>query len=241
MSERVVVVPCFNEAHRFLPEHVASLLDERTALLLVDDGSTDDTLARLRAFADTDARVRVLALGRNVGKGEAVRAGLNEAIATGASVVGYLDADGATPAGEMRRLLAAIDEDTGCRVALGSRVALLGRHIERRAARHYLGRVFATAASVVLDAPVYDTQCGAKALRVDAALRAALATPFTSTWAFDVELLGRLLAAGTAGIVEVPLHAWRDVGGGTLGPRAMVGAGVDLARLAWRRRRRGPP
>jgi len=86
-------------------------------------------------------------------------------------------------------------------------------------------------------------------LRGHPALAAALDAPFLSRWAFDVELLGRLLAGGAAtplpisAIVEVPLAVWHDVKGSKLGAGAMVRSLQDLARigvdLAGRRRTRG--
>ena len=117
---------------------------------------------------------------------------------------------------------------------------LLGRQIERVAARHYLGRVFATAASLTLDLPVYDTQCGAKFFRRTPALEEALARPFLSRWVFEVELLSRVTrgphAISVDRIQEEPLLVWRDVAGSKLTNRAKVRAVVDLARIAWKAR-----
>ncbi len=242
----VIVVPCHNEEKRLDAGRLSSLLSRADlGLLFVDDGSTDGTRKRLMEIAaSAPDRVRVHALARNRGKGEAVRQGLLQALDSGAAVVGYLDADLSTPPEEMLRLVAAL-EDPGIQVVLGSRVSLLGRRIERKRVRHYLGRVFASVASISLGMGVYDTQCGAKVFRRGAALEAALRRPFTSRWAFDVELLGRLLVPGgdlprltEETFVEVPLHRWCDVKGSSLSPGQMFKAGADLLRIAWQIRRR---
>jgi len=250
MSDGVVwVVPCYNEERRIdAPAFLAFVRSGRARLLFVDDGSTDGTAQALSALRDeAPDEIDVLALERNVGKAEAVRRGLQRAVEQGASIVGYLDADLSTPPGEAQRLVEVIAAGDGVAVALGSRVARLGARIERRAARHYLGRVFATAASWVLHVPVYDTQCGAKCFRVTPAMRAALGEPFVSRWVFDVELLGRLLIGrpgvapvGIDAFEEVPLRHWHDVGGSKLGLGGMVSAVVGLVRVrqalrAWRR------
>ncbi len=241
-----VVVPLFNEAARLDVGALARLVDDpRVALVLVDDGSTDDTFRRVDEFrAARPDRAQALRLERNGGKGEAVRRGLLAAIESGARTVGYADADMATPPEEILRV-AALVADGGAEAALASRVALLGTEIRRSGKRHYLGRVFATAASLALRARVYDTQCGAKFFRVDDALRDAVAEPFLSRWVFDVELLGRLMAARRRagrdrcdGIVETPLARWTDVGGSKLGLFAMFRAAWDLARVARDLRRR---
>jgi dolichyl-phosphate beta-glucosyltransferase len=242
-GRRVVVVPCFNEARRLDGAGLLALLDdERTDVLFVDDGSTDATRALLEGFVrDRSPRARLLALDANAGKGEAVRQGLRAAMADGACIVGFLDADLSTPVDEMLRVLAVLAERLDVDVAMGARVALLGRRIERSTTRHYLGRVFATAASTMLGVRVYDTQCGAKAFRVTEALQEALATPFSSRWAFDVELLARLLRRLDADrIVEVPLLRWRDVKGSKLSSKAMFRAGLDLLRIGAGAGRRRP-
>jgi len=242
----ILVVPCYNEAQRLDgPAFLAFARAGHARLLFVDDGSRDATGEALRGLqAEVPGAIEVLSLEANRGKAEAVRRGLEQALGAGAAIVGYADADLSTPLDEVAHLVEVVERGPA-QVALGSRVARMGANIVRRPVRHYLGRVFATAASWVLGAVVYDTQCGAKCFRATPALRAAVAAPFLSRWAFDVELLGRLLA-GAPGVppldreafVEVPLRHWRDVAGSKLRTRAMAGALVDLVRIRRDLRRR---
>jgi glycosyltransferase involved in cell wall biosynthesis len=235
-----LVVPCFNERERLDLDQLRALCaDGRISLVFVDDGSTDGTADVLRALQRDAAGVSLVALPHNQGKGAAVRAGLVHALAADPEWVGYLDADMSTPAVEIIRLIDLATATERFDVVLGSRLALLGRDIHRSPFRHYTGRVFATFASLVLHKAVYDTQCGAKLFRRTPAVAAAVATPFRSRWAFDVELLGRLHDAGTAParFWEEPLLAWHDRSGSRRTLAASVRASIDL--LAIRRDLRG--
>jgi glycosyltransferase involved in cell wall biosynthesis len=248
MRKTVLVVPCYNEEKRLGGEGFRAFLAEPDlSLLFVDDGSTDRTCPVLQQLCEAlEGRAAVLRLESNRGKAEAVRLGMRQALAVGADVTGYLDADLATPPGEVLRLLALMGQGR-LEVALAARVLLLGTDILRKPYRHYLGRVFATCASLCLGIPVYDTQCGSKVFRRTPALEAALRDPFVSRWAFDVELIGRLLT-GTpevAGVpvqafVEMPLGHWHDIAGSKLRLLDFPRMGIDLWRI-WRdlsRRRR---
>lgn len=219
-----IIVPCYNEAARFSISTFSPLLrNPDVFLLFVNDGSRDKTLSLLDEAAQSlGVRARVLSLRKNCGKAEAVRAGLLSAIASGAETVGFLDADGATPATEMLRLvefLAVRNLD----VALATRIGLLGTQIERSPMRHYIGRVFSSIAAPLLAVRIYDTQCGAKLFRATPLLEDVLTRPFVSRWLFDIELLGRLLRGARshppldhARIAEMPLQQWRDVEGSKL-------------------------
>jgi dolichyl-phosphate beta-glucosyltransferase len=240
-AEHVVwVVPCFEEAARINGPAFLAFLDEDApaSLIFVDDGSRDQTLTCLRAIAEQrPAQIEVVSLPKNQGKAEAVRQGMLCALSRGARILGYIDADLATPPRELHRL-AGIVRAGAYDILMGSRVQLLGRAIERTYARHYLGRIFATCASLSLGLPVYDTQCGAKLFRHTEALANALERPFTSRWAFDVELLARLVRprAGIPGIAaerirEEPLLSWTDVPGSKLRPAAALRSGLDLLRI----------
>lgn len=234
-----VVVPCYNEAARLRPDLVRDLAAACDAhVLLVDDGSTDGTAALLAELAAGDPRVSVHTMPRNSGKAEAVRHGLLAAMADGARLVAFADADFATPPAEVARLVRRC-RDEQRPVVIGSRVDLLGHRIHRNELRHYTGRLFATITSIVLGFDVYDTQCGAKVFAVSPTLERALATPFLGRWSFDVELLGRLAVNGTDGFLEVPLQEWHEVGGSKLGLGGSMRATFELllVRRALRRYR----
>ena len=240
MPDVVIVVPCYNEAARLdLPAFRAALAQQPAlSFVFVNDGSTDDTQALLDGFAaEHPTRVVVAVLAQNGGKAEAVRHGILHAGAAGARLVGYWDADLATPltaVPEFVRVLA----DPDVQLVLGSRVQLLGRDIRRRPARHYIGRVFATAASLLLGLAVYDTQCGAKLMRATPLMLQAFQRPFRVRWCFDVELLARVLGMQARGeidverqCVELPLAAWEDRSGSKLGLRQVPQIVAELVRL----------
>lgn len=234
-----LVIPAWNEARRLRDDAFLEFVarQDLVDLRFMNDGSTDATRDRLDELARrVPNRIAVEHLAPNRGKGEAVRLGLRGAFAAGYPLAGYLDADLAAPLDTALLLREALLADERLALALGSRVKLLGWRIHRSERRHYLGRVFATFASLALDLPVYDTQCGAKALRAGAAAERALAEPFLSRWLFDVELIARLRDA--EGLMrEVPLPIWEDPGGSSVRGRDFVRAPLEL----WRIRRRHPP
>ena len=239
----IIVIPCYNEAQRFPLERFTAFADAHPELrfLLVNDGSKDDTLAVLeRASQGRETRVGVLDQPKNGGKGEAVRQGILHAIDAGAGVVGFWDADFATPLEAIPEFLEVMAERDDLAMIFGARVKLLGRQIERRPLRHYLGRVFATVVSNVLRLPIYDTQCGAKIFRVTGpATRTLFADPFLSRWVFDVEIIARFIQSCgydrekvKAGIYEFSLREWRDIAGSKVRPRDFLRALLDIWRIA---------
>lgn len=236
-----LVVPCFNEASRILSERFAAGFagPNRCAFCFVNDGSTDNTsdvLARLRSLAPE--LVEVVTLDANRGKAEAVRQGVLHALSWRQfEFVGYWDADLATPLSEIARFLELMQRHPRCEFILGSRVKRLGATIERRGVRHVVGRMFATMTSLLLDLPVYDSQCGAKLLRAGTASK-LFSDAFVTRWLFDVELLVRLRQLegydGLAAAMEVPLGEWRDVGGSKLRIASMLKSPLDLLRIRLR-------
>ncbi|QWV99105.1 glycosyltransferase family 2 protein [Geomonas nitrogeniifigens] len=222
MRKTRIVVPCYNESQRLLPQAFLSALhtDPSLSFLFVNDGSTDGTLQVLNSIRDENpAQVEVIDLESNCGKAEAVRRGMLEASAGAFDYVGYWDADLATPLDAIAEFCAVL-EKRQVDAVLGSRVRLLGRSIKRRLLRHYLGRIFATCASLLLGMNVYDTQCGAKIFRNSTALQIVFSSPFKVSWIFDVEMLARfplVLESSSSEVsanwVEFPLQEWRDVKG----------------------------
>lgn len=247
-----LVVPCYNEALRLQagPFRDAVAANENLEIVFVNDGSDDGTQQVLEQLcAANSARLVPLALARNSGKAEAVRAGVNHAFERGAELIGYWDADLATPLDYVAEF-AEVLKDPQVMMVLGSRTRLLGHRVTRDPVRHYLGRGFATVASLVLGLPVYDTQCGAKLFRAAPALKSVFSRPFEQNWTFDVELLQRLLEEerlhGTISVLdqcrEYPLRDWHDAPGSKLSVRHAPRVAYEMALLcarSFRARRRG--
>lgn len=171
MREVCLIVPCYNEERRLQRDRFLEFVRTRprTSLCLVDDGSSDGTLKALEALSvEGGAPILVQKLGKNSGKAEAVRQGvLYAASLKRFAFLGYWDADLSTPLSQLDLLLGALEANPARVLALGSRVKRLGSDIDRRATRHYLGRVFSTMASQLFDLPVYDSHCGAKLFRAE--------------------------------------------------------------------------
>lgn len=206
-----LVIPAYNEAHRI----EATLRDvlayvpiafPDSEVILVDDGSSDETRDLAAAFAAVHPQLRVLSI-PHAGKAVAVRSGMLEA---SGDLIAFSDADLATPLTHLTDLAAAIDR--GCDIAIGSREGAGARRIGEPAYRHVMGRGFNWIVRLVALPGLSDTQCGFKMFRRDVAKRIisraklypedakALSGPRVT--AFDVELLviARRLAYRTCSI-----------------------------------------
>ncbi len=152
-------------------------------MIVVDDGSTDDTAAVVRSHASDWPQLRLLQLDRNRGKGAATRRGVLEA--RGDWVL-TSDADLSTPLPEVERLLVA---GADAPVVIGSR-SIAGANITRRQPlyRVAMGRSFNRATRMVTPGSHNDTQCGFKLYRRDAG-RDLFERLTVEGFAFDVEVL----------------------------------------------------
>ncbi|MDH5423022.1 MAG: glycosyltransferase [Acidimicrobiia bacterium] len=243
----VLVIPCYNEATRLDVGAFTALAaeDPTVSFLFVDDGSSDNTFEVLAPMAQQNAaQIQVVRHESNRGKAEAVRTGMLAALVSHPSVVGYWDADLATPFSELEGMRRILADQADVQVVTGARINLLGRSVRRNLLRHWIGRIFATAASFVLQLPMYDTQCGAKLFRNQPWISDLFAKEFGTRWILDVEILARMstepivtVAGDPRSIIcEYPLDNWFDTEGSKLRLREALGAGVDLGKIFFRYR-----
>jgi dolichyl-phosphate beta-glucosyltransferase len=224
-----IVLPAYNEAQRIGPaldELVAYLRSEppgllATTVLLVDDGSADDTANIVRARPESvDGLINVMTV-PHAGKGAAVRAGMLAAVG---DLVVFADADMATPPSELPKLVAALEN---AEVALGSRIQPDGSDMRATQPRYrrMLGGLFHALASVWVVGDIKDTQCGFKGFTREAAQDLFARQKVTSI-VFDVELIHLARRRGYR-IAVVPIH-WEDVRGSRLRPGPVL-----ALRVAW--------
>lgn len=243
----IIVVPVYNEAQRLDIRTFDTFqkLNPSYLFLFVDDGSTDSTAALVKAYQEAENcgdRLRLLRLSQNQGKAEAVRQGVLWAFKQKPDFIGYFDADLATPLAELLGFHNILTNKPYVDLVTGARVKLVGRYVKRNPLRHYVGRVFATLASITLNLPVYDTQCGAKLMRNTKSVQDAFSSPFLSRWLFDVELIARLSLNRKSAphplarenqdcMYEYVLDSWEDKAGSKVDIRAYFRSLKDLGRI----------
>ncbi len=228
------IIPAYNEESA-IAEAIAAVLAYAdrlgdAELVVVDDGSTDATAARVAAVRDP--RLRLIRLPQNRGKGAAVRAGM---LAAAGEWRIFLDADLSTRPEEFesfRPHLAAADVLVGSRAVPGARIA-----VRQPFWREQGGRVFNRAVQLLLDLPIRDTQCGFKCFSARAV--PAFAETRTDGWAFDAEVLVRAHRGGLR-VRELPV-AWRHDPTSHVRLSGIARAVIDLLRIRRLTRAAKPP
>jgi dolichyl-phosphate beta-glucosyltransferase len=199
-------------------------------ILIVDDGSTDDTASTALRFAATSPlvakdQIRVIILARNRGKGGAVAHGMRHI--RGRYAV-FADADGASKFSDLSTLMTRVRgvEKEGYGIAVGSRAHMVTTDavVKRSFIRNFLMHGFHMVLKTVGVREIADTQCGFKLFSRDA-VRAVFGDLRTEGWIFDIEVL---LLAGYKRIpvVEVPV-SWHEVEG------TKMDLVSDSIRMAW--------
>lgn len=235
LQSLTVVIPAFNEARRigatlgtmlpWLQQHAPG-----AQVIVVDDGSADATCEVVAEMAAALPQLRLEKLGRNRGKGAAVRRGVELAQS---EWILFSDADLSTPIEELHKLREAIV--AGSDIAIASR-ALPTSHVARRqpAYRERMGRTFNGFVRALALPGFADTQCGFKLFRADAAKR-CFARMTIERFAFDVEVLFIARKLGYR-IAEVGV-AWHNDEHSTVHPISDASKMLaDVARIRYRHR-----
>jgi dolichyl-phosphate beta-glucosyltransferase len=215
MSPNVLlIIPCYNEVRR-LNFHVFNKYRNQIDFLFADDGSTDDTAQLIR-----DNNYEVYQSSSNVGKSHIIYQAfwsLKKANrVSNYEWIGYWDADLTIPLTTIADMMKYLDFYPSQEVVAiwSSRNCRLGSRSRDKFIRHILGRTFARLVNIFLGIHAYDTQCGAKIFRPEAA-QIAFKEKFISKWIFDIEILLRLK---NKPVIEFPLITWLDMEGSKVKP-----------------------
>ena len=214
----LLLIPAYNEERRIEPvlrdyaRYFKEHYEGKFQLVVVLNGCTDDTLGVVRRVSTEYPSVTALEFPEAIGKGGALIEGLK--LAPLADIIGYVDADGATPPHAFHDLVRHIGE-ADC--VIGSRWlpgAVL--HVEQSSRRQFASRVFHLIVQLFFRMNLRDTQCGAKVMRREA-VEKVHSTLRIADMAFDINLLYSLHRAGYR-ILEVPTE-WTD----KIGPKVALG------------------
>ena len=203
-----VVIPMYNEAHRLrhsLPRLEAYFRQRpyTVEFVVVDDGSSDNTVEMARAVLGSGEDVHIIESKPNRGKGHAVKVGM---LAARGQIALFTDADLSTPPDEIEKFWEWFDR--GYDVVIGSR-KMKGAHIERHQPlwRENMGKVFTWLTNRIATRGISDITCGFKAFKHDTA-QELFSRSIIADWSFDAEVLFIAQQHGKR-IKEVPVH-WHD-------------------------------
>ena len=243
-SSLVLLIPAYNEEERIGPvlrryaEYFRANYAGRFEIVVVLNGCRDNTLGVVEAAAAEFPEIRALEYVNPIGKGGALIEGLK--LAPTADLIGYVDADGATPPEaflDLVRHCKRVDCAIGSRWLPESQIEQV-QSLKRR----IFSRVFHMYVELLFGMRIADTQCGAKLFRLTPAIRKIFEKPFISAWIFDVELIARYVQAhgrdaAARAVYELPIMEWHDVPGSKVRAMDFLRALNDLRKIhgAYRR------
>ena len=227
-----IVIPAYNERARLAStlERVLTYVHTQgwdAEVIVVNDGSRDNTADIVRSFAEKDPVLRLVENPGNRGKGYSVRNGVLNARGR---VILFTDADLSSPIEEATKLLKALED--GNDIAIGSR--WLKTELQTRKQplhRQIFGRLFNLVLRLVLGLQFADTQCGFKAFKRPAA-QAIFPLQRIERWGFDPEILFLARKLGYK-VAEIPVH-WGHVGEARINPlRDGIRALGEMLQIRW--------
>lgn len=180
-EQTAAVIPAYNEA-RHLADVVRRTRTQLDHVLVVDDGSTDETAAQARA-----AGAELIVHPENRGKGESIKAGLRYWLEHGFNWVIILDADGQHRPEEIRRMLDSAAQPNGAPLLIGNRMNDVS---SMPLIRRLVNRYMSTKISNVCEQDIPDTQCGFRMIHRD-----LIPMVLTGTNRFDYETEMLILAS----------------------------------------------
>ncbi|HEY2391802.1 MAG TPA: dolichyl-phosphate beta-glucosyltransferase [Candidatus Angelobacter sp.] len=227
-----IVIPAYNERARIgstLEQVLEHLREQKwnAEIVVVNDGSRDDTASYVSQFAAEHPQVRLIENPGNQGKGYAVRNGMLNARG---QVLLFTDADLSSPITEAAKLFDAMEK--GADVAIGSRWLDPSLQFQRQSLkRQVMSRTFNLFTRAVLTFPYHDTQCGFKAFTREAAKKIFPLQRITR-WGFDAEII-YLAHHMKLRVAEVPVTWGHDEGSKIHPWRDGFYMGIDTLKIRW--------